>query len=1603
MPCSMDASVDTRGSERTSTPPAGGELAALANAVSSIATAIPPAELSEIGFAPADARSNPVDALARMCAAAKRVAVELDWEESDPRRAEFQRAVEQLNTVHDFAQRVLHGHDGGRDVRGASYALVVRALDQISKEFPETAAALTQAVARHLELNPPGAALPLDLLKGDAEDGANERIHGGRFGARISALWRGLGALCSDLLDGALAGVARVAAPVLLPVVGLLTMVGGAVRRAVAGVRLPGMRKVWRGGDPSRNARSRSNRKELGEGKIRTNDASFYTHTAVSDAYVPTGTDGELTRLDVYLDRVNRTVSAERRIAVSELFPERTVGGIAGERKEHQTECEFEIRKGHLSLPLAPAFKTVALSFYDARGQEIPAKAGHAIMEGVFGGLIVEAPRGTRKIIYRVERDEKRLSHDLIKRLNGLLPVLPSYQSEPEQLFLKLLKELPVDDRTKADLWFAAAAHKGFIYSMDGFVGEYLENAGAALNELMAGLRIGMCDSFSFHAAIQLRAAGLPALTVAGGTPRENTESFLLNPGHAQAIVAIPDGMRTIDLTTVSVERESKALGGSWLERRDELDRVRRATRRGAFESADVVRRKLCHSHSYPEGEHRPTWFGALFGQRDRSTVDGRKEYRCTLPGFLSYDLRADEGGRLAPEQRPAAAGMQALTHCLQLERLIERGMQEGTFGPVFEFESSHRSYPEITPEILRELPARYRCLEGYAPHRRVLDAVYEICVSERVSTTLRAEAHDWLVRQTTGHSTADGVLDEGRDLMVPWRTVGTARFGCDIAARFADDAVLTHMTDDALRAFARSICVDPALRVASKAVLDGERFDTYHPPSPFQPDGLSERGIGSYANALGCALRHLELRAISPGPAAAREMMACCVAMGVSLSRCDRPGATEARRAVGDLFDYLLAHSAPSRAEALVHFLNRYELAADLFPEFLAGGRTLGGHGWTGELGAPRGAAEMGRGIECAVERGLWLETGEPETFDRAVDYSRTFTALKRAGFEFSCAAMGDALERAVTRGLAKLDEAREERINFPTEETPASTLLADTARMNFPRLYRTVRAFSEHGGPPLEAWRKIWPNVNERKVAESLADRVQGGNGAFNREKHLTLGNVPLDWAVRAGRLRMLYDGVFAPSPALDTVLRFLEARGAFDHPFDAPLRKIAETYPRQWMTVLKSYGVGGSEPHDVQALSRLRDGMEADMVALLFRGSSPERVYRAMRWLAAEMIERVPDGEEVSRWSLPFKPRDRAEVGARFTRHAAVQEAFELLSREEQPGAVPMYRRPEFTRIFRHANLSEYADLTHEERAAAVLACVYGVGVNGQFLGARSFEQCSVPEKITGVLGGVIADDGRDPARQVWNHIFGWHGGRLDTSSILKSAESRVDMALRERTTMNGVYARYLYDRIGRLTPLSPAGDFESLRQYVHGDDPRTFDWRATARSTKVLVKHKRDRETRPVCLVVDAEWLLEGIDPKSSRRKVEVAPRLEELYTHLLLAERQRIGIEVRIVARTTLGTFEKLVVPGMGRARFREAPFAEDLGRIIKGALPVLEAEKTIFGESGFPPRNVFSALDTELPRDAVVIAAIARKNIGASLGTIESLRSRGKHVFVLRD
>jgi uncharacterized protein (DUF58 family) len=112
------------------------------------------------------------------------------------------------------------------------------------------------------------------------------------------------------------------------------------------------------------------------------------------------------------------------------------------------------------------------------------------------------------------------------------------------------------------------------------------------------------------------------------------------------------------------------------------------------------------------------------------------------------------------------------------------------------------------------------------------------------------------------------------------------------------------------------------------------------------------------------------------------------------------------------------------------------------------------------------------------------------------------------------------------------------------------------------------------------------------------------------------------------------------------------------------------------------------------------------------------------------------------------------------------------------------------------------------------------------------------------------------------------------------------------------------RYLPEKLAKLRILDgrtaarvrgQGTEFDSLRDYVEGDDARSIDWRATARRSAVVVRTWRPERDRRIVLVLDTG--------RTSAARIDAAPRLDAALDAALLLGTlaSRAGDRVDLIA------------------------------------------------------------------------------------------------------
>ncbi|MGW7518862.1 DUF58 domain-containing protein [Streptomyces sp. NPDC054796] len=191
-----------------------------------------------------------------------------------------------------------------------------------------------------------------------------------------------------------------------------------------------------------------------------------------------------------------------------------------------------------------------------------------------------------------------------------------------------------------------------------------------------------------------------------------------------------------------------------------------------------------------------------------------------------------------------------------------------------------------------------------------------------------------------------------------------------------------------------------------------------------------------------------------------------------------------------------------------------------------------------------------------------------------------------------------------------------------------------------------------------------------------------------------------------------------------------------------------------------------------------------------------------------------------------------------------------------------------------------------------------------------------------------------------------------------------------------------------------------EFDSLREYVPGDDTRSIDWRATARQSAVAVRTWRPERDRRILIVLDTG--------RTSAGRVGDAPRLDtSMDAALLLAAlAARAGDRVDLLAydrvsrATVKGRTAHNVLPAFvgAMAPLEPSLVESDARGLASTALRIASHRSLVVLLTGLEPSAIEEGLLPVLPllteRHTVLVASVADPRIEEmtrARGTVEAV------------
>lgn len=130
-----------------------------------------------------------------------------------------------------------------------------------------------------------------------------------------------------------------------------------------------------------------------------------------------------------------------------------------------------------------------------------------------------------------------------------------------------------------------------------------------------------------------------------------------------------------------------------------------------------------------------------------------------------------------------------------------------------------------------------------------------------------------------------------------------------------------------------------------------------------------------------------------------------------------------------------------------------------------------------------------------------------------------------------------------------------------------------------------------------------------------------------------------------------------------------------------------------------------------------------------------------------------------------------------------------------------------------------------------------------------------------------------------------------------AVTASATVKVQPGVEElrKQRLAGLRTRLAREGLRRQRQWGEGSAFDSLREYQDGDDPRSIDWKATARREQVIARRYRTERSQNVMLLIDGGRLMtERID---DRERIDHALSAALLLTEAARAHNDRVGVMV----------------------------------------------------------------------------------------------------------
>lgn len=1321
--------------------------------------------------------------------------------------------------------------------------------------------------------------------------------------------------------------------------------------------------------------------------KIRSNDPGFADANVVLNVLVPVDNAGTLRSLNELIPAKSSGAPDKTLTPADVLFTERTFDSNYpyASPAQGQTFIRFPAITGLHPYPFPAHSELVGVRLLSRKEKLIDMSRPVNSRWGVFGGVELDCPPDVEFVEVCFEtKPNKPIPEEVLKALEKSLPDIDNFAGQEAEALRTALSAVNLPSDSAHSLVLQHQYMRGLNVGpgkTSAIADKLVAAAGTSVNEMVAGLRRGSTEAVGLYLSSLLRTHGAVA-GLATVIPQSSEE---LHPAKSQQVLQrlTPEGLSWEDVRSAR-ELGRDVVTPDLLQSMRVVGAVASMPSREVYNYATQVDAVLSGRRSFDVflSQLRGTIATFIWG-KPSERFQGDYDFTPFLP-----EQRFDS----APEQlRGPLRAVSAVATAITFEQLAKQARRGGDLASVLRGLDANSGHAQLSEQDRSLISESYRELGSFNPRTTGLALIGELVDlnSSRGNEPGLVEIWKWIgarlpnmyQRGVTTSFNGPFIRDESyaakaqEDRQTREKGVLGGELSVDEAIELTSGNRVKTLPTGFIEPFIHAFTAlpvlehgfaDPANHAAQPMTAENIRaiaqiLDVAVSRLTSAPTQITEDSFRAILN---------QVAAIADwGDAIFSSEAECDQLRSALVGAVSKLGSKVNGSSIGAFFELIHTNRADQR-ERVTRLFKGQDLSRGL--------------GFTSTAKGQRRAAL--ESLSYSISKSL---TAAPLSAQDADVWENSLSCLARVGIKPSELPGRVRILSIVRQDLARMHKKDPTFINLPSEETPASRLVAEMTEGTAVKALSVLGRLVDGGLISNQELESAWPAVDEAKVAQLFWNLTYLNSSSEGLELKVNRSRIApgKNSSIQVDRIPWLSKVLMqADSAALPLVFFNREVSGA--HWAELDLREVWERYPQH-------------RPQEV-AQKGLVQGIAKGAMTRLVEGFDAEAVYRAHAWLATCMntesgrtaATRATRLADLFRFGKQqqFIFRDlRAlveslQVGAGSFGELAVELKTRMLlagtllfSHDRHPLAA---RRSITDRKLSTEIQPSKTPLESTEGARTALSS--GKGISQRLL--RPLYAAELPPR-------------KLPAASVWTALYTEPStSSINMDSLLSVIRGRVDLIRRE---FKDAWPRYLQSRVGRIVVPTTGGDIRELREYSLGDDFRRIVWAASQRSGKLIVRTNEETESRNYTFIVDLDHLAQDFlrAKESAQSDVTKASALIDLMTALELVRHENLSADVVLYGRSFVESISDIVKARKGAqvGELDKKAIKEVLLPKVCAAVKMLAAEAQIKVDStkSLSEVNPFESSDLRHDNRRIHILIGGEANKGFYRRALDSFVRRG--------